>query len=125
MLVACRDGHTAIVAELLKAGADVNAIEPTFVAVPLHKAVYNGHADITKMLVEQPGINLNFQGATNGYTGLHDALWHGYDECAKENSDRCGARLDAEDMVARHLWTFATEVFGADSDMVKLIRSKM
>lgn len=124
LLVACRDGHTAIVAELLKAGADVNAIEPTFVAVPLHKAVYNGHADITKMLVEQPGINLNFQGATNGYTGLHDALWHGYDECAKILIE-AGARLDLKGHDGKTPLDIATEVFGADSDMVKLIRSKM
>lgn len=124
LLVACRDGHTAIVAELLKAGADVNAIEPTFVAVPLHKAVYNGHADITKMLVEQPGINLNFQGATNGYTGLHDALWHGYDECATILIE-AGARLDLKGHDGKTPLDIATEVFGADSDMVKLIRSKM
>ncbi|WP_248962178.1 ankyrin repeat domain-containing protein [Sphaerisporangium perillae] len=83
LLVACRDGHTEIVGELLAAGADVNAVEPTFGAVPLHKAVYNGHADITRLLVTRPGIDLGFQGATNGYSPLHDAIWHGYAECAE------------------------------------------
>ena len=38
-------------AQLLKAGADVNAIEPTFGAVPLHKAVYNGPAVQGKVYV--------------------------------------------------------------------------
>ena len=46
------------------AGADVNAIEPCFQAVPLHKAVYNGHADITRLLVAHRGIDLDFQGGT-------------------------------------------------------------
>ena len=55
LLVASRDGHTEIVAALLEAGADVNAVEPTFLAVPLHKAVYNGHADITQLLVRNRG----------------------------------------------------------------------
>lgn len=83
LLVACRDGHTEIVAELLKAGADVNAVEPTFAAVPMHKATYNGHVEITRMLTEHPDVDLDFQGATNGYTPLHDALWHGFEECSR------------------------------------------
>jgi uncharacterized protein len=93
LLVATRDGHAEIVAELLRAGADVNALEPTFLAVPLHKAVYNGHVEITRLLVSQPGIRLDVQGATNGYTALHDALWHGFAECA-EILLQAGARVD-------------------------------
>ncbi|WP_051817645.1 ankyrin repeat domain-containing protein [Streptomyces sp. NRRL S-1813] len=93
LLVACRDGHEEIARELLAAGADVNATEPTFGAVPLHKAVYNGRAGITALLVDAPGIDLDFQGITNGYTPLHDALWHGYEECAQVLID-AGARRD-------------------------------
>lgn len=124
LLVACRDGHTEIVAELLKAGADVNAVEPTFMAVPLHKAVYNGHADITKLLVDQPGIDINFQGATNGYSPLHDALWHGYSECAQILLN-AGARIDLKGHDGKTPLVIATEVFGQDHEMVKLIRSKL
>jgi len=122
LLVACRDGHTETVAELLKAGADVNAVEPTFGAVPLHKAVYNGHADITRMLARQPGINLDFQGATNGYTPLHDALWHGYDECAKILLE-AGARLDLRGHDGKLPIDIAIDTFGKDHEMVKLLRS--
>ncbi|MFI8461627.1 ankyrin repeat domain-containing protein [Kitasatospora sp. NPDC085464] len=93
LLVACRDGHEEIARELLAAGADVNATEPTFGAVPLHKAVYNGHAGITALLAAVPGVDLDFQGITNGYTPLHDALWHGYEECARILVG-AGARLD-------------------------------
>ncbi|MEV7775723.1 ankyrin repeat domain-containing protein [Kitasatospora sp. NPDC086791] len=93
LLVACRDGHQEIARELLAAGADVNVTEPTFGAVPLHKAVYNGHAGITALLAAAPGVDLDFQGITNGYTPLHDALWHGYEDCARILID-AGARLD-------------------------------
>jgi ankyrin repeat protein len=82
LLVAARDGHTEIVGLLLRAGADVNATEPTFGAVPLHKSVYNGHVESTRLIAGHPGVDLDFQGPTNGYTPLHDAIWHGYEECA-------------------------------------------
>ncbi len=124
LLVACRDGHTEIMAELLKAGADVNAMEPTFGAVPLHKAVYNGHADITGMLVREPGINLDYQGATNGYTPLHDALWHGYDKCAKILLE-AGARLDLRGHDGKLPIDIAIDTFGKEHEMVKLLRSQM
>lgn len=121
LLVAARDGHTEIVKELLKAGADVNAVEPTFGAVPLHKAVYNGRADITQLLVEQPGINLNFQGATNGYTPLHDALWHGYAKCA-EILLNAGARLDLKGHDGKTPLDIAMEVFGPEHSLVKRLQ---
>jgi uncharacterized protein len=123
LLIASRDGHTEIVAELLRAGADVNAIEPTFGAVPLHKAVYNGHADITKKLIERPGVNINFQGATNGYTPLHDALWHGNTECAEILID-ASARLDLKGHDGKKPLDIAVEVYGSEHEIVKCIRSK-
>ncbi len=123
LLVACRDGHIAIVAELLKAGADVNAVEPTFGAVPLHKAVYNGHAEITKMLVDHSGINLDFQGCTNGYTALHDSLWHGYEECATILIE-AGARLDLKGHNGKLPIEIAMDTFGAEHRIIQLIYSK-
>ncbi len=83
LLVAAREGHVEILEMLIKYGADINAVEETFGAVPLHKATYNGHLEITKILAAQPGILLDFQGASNGYTPLHDALWHGFADCAR------------------------------------------
>ncbi|QMS86173.1 ankyrin repeat domain-containing protein (plasmid) [Nostoc edaphicum CCNP1411] len=124
LLVAARDGHTEIVVELLKARADVNVTEPTFGAVPLHKAVYNGHADITKILVDQPGIDIDFQGATNGYTPLHDALWHGYAECA-EILINAGARLDLKGHDGKTPLAIASGVFDQEHAIIKLIQSKL
>ncbi|MFN8522595.1 MAG: ankyrin repeat domain-containing protein [Chloroflexota bacterium] len=111
--VASRDGTPEIVATLLAAGADVNAVEPSFQAVPLHKAVYNGHADIARLLVAHPGIDINYQGGTNGYSSLHDALWHGYVECA-EILVKAGARLDARGHDAKLPVDLARDVLGAE-----------
>ena len=122
LLVAARDGHPEVVSELLKAGADVNAVEPTFGAVPLHKAVYNGHANITQMLVEQPGIDIDFQGATNGYTPLHDAIWHGYIDCA-QILIAAGARLDLKGHDGKTPLDIAADTFGLDHALVKQIKS--
>ncbi|MGM1063260.1 ankyrin repeat domain-containing protein [Saccharothrix sp. Mg75] len=122
LLVASRDGHTEIVRALIAAGADVNATEPTFGAVPLHKAVYNGHADITQVLVDTPGTDIDFQGSTNGYTPLHDALWHGFEECARILV-RAGARLDLVGHDGRTPLGMAADVFGPDHDLTTTIRN--
>lgn len=121
LLVAARDGHTEIASALLAAGADVNATEPTFGAVALHKAVYNGHVDLTRLIAGWPGVDLDFQGATNGYTPLHDSIWHGYEECAGILVD-AGAdlRLVGHDGKTPH--ALATEVFGPDHPFTRRLR---
>lgn len=118
LLVAARDGHTEIAGLLLAAGADVNATEPTFGAVPLHKAVYNGHVDLTRLIAGWPGVDLDAQGATNGYTPLHDALWHGYEECARVLVEH-GARLDLTGHDGRTPFDIAVEVLGAEHELTK------
>ncbi|MFJ9845920.1 ankyrin repeat domain-containing protein [Kitasatospora sp. NPDC101155] len=120
LLVACRDGHEEIVRALLAAGADVNATEPTFGAVPLHKAVYNGHAGITALLVAAPGTDLDYQGITNGYTPLHDALWHGYQECARILID-AGARLDLVGHDGKLPADIARESLGAEHPLTRVL----
>jgi ankyrin repeat protein len=116
LLVAARDGHTEIAEVLLRAGADVNAVEPTFGAVPLHKAVYNGHADLTRLLAAWPGADLNHQGATNGYTPLHDAIWHGYQECVRILVD-AGADLTLRGHDGCTPNDLAARIFGPDNPM--------
>jgi len=120
LLVAARDGHTEIVRLLLAAGADVNAVEPTFGAVPLHKAVYNGHVEITRLIAGWAGTDLDFQGATNGYTPLHDAIWHGYVECAEALLD-AGAAVDRSGHDGRTPATLATEILGAEHPLTRRI----
>lgn len=118
LLVAARDGHDEITRLLLEAGADVNATEPTFGAVPLHKAVYNGHAELTNMIAAWPGVDLDYQGATNGYTPLHDAIWHGYAECTQILL-HAGARLDRVGHDGKTPFDLATEVFGPNHHLTR------
>ncbi|MEU2828841.1 ankyrin repeat domain-containing protein [Streptomyces lavendulae] len=118
LLVACRDGHEEIARELVAAGADVNATEPTFGAVPLHKAVYNGHAGITELLVKVPATDLDFRGITNGYSPLHDALWHGYEECARVLID-AGARVDLVGHDGKRPADIARESLGAEHPLTR------
>jgi uncharacterized protein len=120
--VACRDGHAEIAELLIESGADVNAVEHVFGAVPLHKAVYNGHARITQMLADRPGIDLDYQGATNGYTPLHDALWHGFADCALILI-RKGARLDLRGHDGKLPLDLAQDVFGAADEVVRALRA--
>ncbi len=128
LLIAARDAHqneplyAAIVQALLAAGADVNAVEPVFGAVPLHKATYHGCATITRLLATAPDVNLNYQGPANGYTPLHDALWHGYPACAEVLLD-AGARVDLISYDGKLAVDIAVAELGADSPIVALLRS--
>ena len=122
--VACRDGHTEIAAALIERGANVNAVEPVFGAVPLHKAVYNGHLRITESLVKQREIDLNFQGMTNGYTPLHDALWHGFADCALVLIN-AGARLDIKGHDGKLPTDIALEVFGTSTQVITELQKRL
>jgi len=62
-------------------------------ATPGHKAGYQGQAEVAKLLVADNRLELNAQGPYNGYTALHDAIWHGRTETVKVLLD-AGARLD-------------------------------
>lgn len=124
LLVAARDGHTEIVDELLKAGAKVRVFDWVFKGAPIHKATYNGNLPILKMLVAHSDIDLDVQGPINGYTPLHDALWHGFVECA-EVLVNAGASVTLRGHDGKLPLDVAVEVSGADSSIANLIRSKM
>ena len=124
LLVAVRDGRDAIAQALIEAGADTNAVEPTFLAVPLHKATYNGRFLLTKLLAARKETALDFQGATNGYTPLLDALWHGFEGCARVLID-AGANLSLRGHDGKAPLDIAREIWGKDANIVRLIASKL
>jgi len=95
LLVAARDGDTEAVAALLAAGADQTAVDHYMAAVPAHKAAYGGHAGVLRLLAGAPGFDSikNAQGPYNGYTPLHDAVWHGH-FAAAEVLVHAGVRTD-------------------------------
>jgi ankyrin repeat protein/putative intracellular protease/amidase len=78
LLVACFLGHVEIVKILLAAGADVTKVDYLMQATPGHKAAYAGRAEVLKVLIPCAALDLNAQGPYNGFTALHDAVWHGH-----------------------------------------------
>ncbi|USD34441.1 MULTISPECIES: ankyrin repeat domain-containing protein [Vibrio] len=85
VMVAARDGLTHSLKILMEQGGDQTIPDHYMKAIPLHKAAYNGRADVIRLLSDYPGFceTLNAQGPNNGYTPLHDAVWHGHVEAAK------------------------------------------
>ncbi|SBU98247.1 FOG: Ankyrin repeat [Streptomyces sp. Ncost-T6T-1] len=99
--MASREGHVDIVRVLLDAGADPGREVGLMRGTPVHEAGYWGHADVLRALTEHavrtegPTVDLDAQGAYNGLTALHDAVWHGHLDAARVLMD-AGSRLDLE-----------------------------
>lgn len=83
--VAALDGHAEIARLLLEAGADQTIEDHYMRAVAAHKAASFGHADVLRALTAHPSFAAvaDAQGPFNGYTPLHDAVWHGHTEAAR------------------------------------------
>ncbi|PWK61485.1 ankyrin repeat domain-containing protein [Roseicyclus mahoneyensis] len=124
LIVAARDGRTDLIDALLNAGAEVDAEDWVFKGHPIHKATYNGNAEILRKLVAHPGIDLDVQGPINGYTPLHDALWHGFVECAEILID-AGARLDLRGHDGKTVLDISTATLGAESPVTKRIEQRL
>ena len=95
LLSASRNGYTEIVKMLLKNGADQRQKGYMMDAIALHKGGYMGNSEILELLVSSKYADevLDAQGPNNGYTPLHDAIWHGHTKAA-EVLIKVGARTD-------------------------------
>lgn len=73
-----RGDHSAVLALLLDAGADINA-RTNFGSTPLIIAAKYGYAGCAVLLIDRGGdvLNLNAR-AGNGQTALHEAAKHGH-----------------------------------------------
>ncbi|AGZ40756.1 ankyrin [Actinoplanes friuliensis DSM 7358] len=86
--LAARDGHAGIARVLRDAGADPRRLNGLMRATPGHEAAFAGHAEVLRVLTASgrtgaPALDLDAQGAYNGFTALHDAVWHGHGEAAR------------------------------------------
>ena len=87
-------GHGEIVRMLLDAGANPRINNYLLKATPVHKAAYAGRPDALVALRAEGGGEINAQGPYNGYTAMHDAVWHGHPDCLAIILDWPGARFD-------------------------------
>jgi ankyrin repeat protein len=126
LLIACRDNHPAIVDLLLESGAEVDSFDWIFKGYTIHKATYNGRANILQKLLRSKKMTVdvvNAQGRINGYSPLHDALWHGFEDCARlllEDS-RCKLGLLGHD--GKDELTISKEIFGEHHPLTQLINT--
>ncbi|MBR9728453.1 ankyrin repeat domain-containing protein [Shewanella intestini] len=100
VMVAARDDLTHSLRILMEHGGNQTTPDHYMKAIPLHKAAYNGRTDVIRLLADYPGFSetLNTQGPNNGYTPLHDAVWHGHVEAAKALVEAgCDTELKAFD----------------------------
>jgi ankyrin repeat protein len=101
LLVACFLGHTEIVRALLDAGANPRINDYLLKATPVHKAAYAGRAEALLALREQGEGEINAQGPYNGYTAMHDSVWHGHREALAVILEWPGARHDLRGLDGR------------------------
>jgi ankyrin repeat protein len=66
-------------------------------------------------------VNLDYQGPSNGYTPLADALWHGFAECASVLID-AGARTDIVAYDGKRALDLAIEKLGLDLPVTQRLR---
>ncbi|KRT81298.1 Ankyrin repeat-containing protein [Oryctes borbonicus] len=93
--VACINGNTAVVQQLLERGHLVN-VRDNCGWLPIHEACNYGHLEIIKLLVEK-GATVNDRGGIkcDGVTPLHDAASNGHLEVVEYLMDK-GALLIAK-----------------------------
>ena len=123
LLVACFNGYTEIVRELIKAGANPRIVDYLLKATPGHKAAFSGKPDALRLLLEQGLVEVNAQGPYNGYTLLHDTIWHGHIEATRVALEFPDARLDLRGHDGFTPLEFA-EWLGY-TDIAQLIRERM
>ena len=122
LMIASQNGRTDIVTLLLAAGADCRIVDPLMKATPGHKAGYRGHAEVARVLCSKGNLELDAQGPYNGYTALHDAVWHGHTETA-ECLVRAGARLDVCGLDGRTALDMARD-YGYEDLVARLERAE-
>jgi ankyrin repeat protein len=84
-LSAGRDNNLELFEKMIANGADLTVEGEYMKAIVAHKAAYMGNPEIMKLIVSHKDFDKikNAQGPTNGYTPLHDAIWHGHTQTAK------------------------------------------
>jgi competence ComEA-like helix-hairpin-helix protein len=106
LIWAAQDGHEQVVAELIKAGIDVNGKSAADGTHALALACQNGHVAIVQALI-QAGADVN-EPAIDGWTSLMKASYFGHEEIVKELLN-AGAKVRVSDDHGQTASTYAIE----------------
>ena len=86
-------GNLEVIRQHIKAGSDLNVLEPSRSSTPIITAAAMGSVEAAKLLIDA-GADLNYQNA-DGSTALHTAALFGKNEVAKMLMD-AGINLDIQ-----------------------------
>lgn len=70
LMAACQGGHSSAAMLLLTHGADAGAVNPRSGSTALHMSVEGGYVEITSILLQQKGVNVNAARATDDGTPI-------------------------------------------------------
>ncbi len=111
----------AMVTVLIQAGADVNSPLPDYLHTALIRASFKGYKDLVKLLLAQPGIQLD---AINidGDTALMAAAEKGHLEIA-EMLLKAGAKVSITDKRGETATSLAQEALAKQQALVSILQS--
>lgn len=66
---ACKQGLSELVQQLLEAGHDVNSTTADSQLTPLHIASKHGHEHVLRLLLQQPGVDVDAETAADVQVG--------------------------------------------------------
>eukprot|EP01114_Cavostelium_apophysatum_P006874 TRINITY_DN1840_c0_g1_i1.p1 TRINITY_DN1840_c0_g1~~TRINITY_DN1840_c0_g1_i1.p1 ORF type:complete len:1243 (-),score=449.77 TRINITY_DN1840_c0_g1_i1:160-3888(-) len=116
--IAAHENQVRCASALLANKADYNQRDSEGLT-PVHHSCFNGHVDITRILLEQKGVKFN-DADHAGSTPLHKACYHGHLECGKLLIDK-GAEVNFEDGTTSPLHHAA---FGGHTGCIELLLKK-
>jgi len=96
LIWAAQDGHSQVVAELIKTGADVKSKTAAGGTNALDLAAQNGHLEVVQMLIEA-GANVN-EPAMEGWTPLMKADFFGHETIVQTLLD-AGAEMRSKERI--------------------------
>ncbi|EEB55644.1 ankyrin repeat domain protein [Wolbachia endosymbiont of Culex quinquefasciatus JHB] len=117
LTIAAENGHASVVEVLLKAEANVNAVDSNKWFTPLHVAAENGHASVVEVLLKAEA-NVNAVGI-EGCTPLHFAAGNGHVDIVNLLLEK-GANVNAVDRYGKTPLDYA-EGYAKNQDVVKAL----
>ncbi|CAH0720575.1 unnamed protein product, partial [Brenthis ino] len=103
LLEAAARGDAGRVATLIRAGANVDAVDENGCSA-LQRAAADGHVDVVRVLLEH-GADPNRQDLVHGNTAAHEAAWKGYSRTVALLARVCEPRRNAAGFLPLHLAT--------------------